>query len=83
MRGSGVGETRPTTRKVAVEFPVSVTIEWPEGIPYSDEDAIDVAQCVVSQTCERDVGVPGKIVWAKCYAEINGDDAKVTEGGDE
>lgn len=83
MRGSGVGETRPTARQVTVEFPVSVTIDWPEGIPYSDADAIDVAQCVVSQTCERDVGATGKIVWAKCYAEINGDDAEVTEGGDE
>lgn len=83
MSGNHIGETRPTARKVTVEFPVSVTIEWPEGIEYSDELAIDVAQSAVSSSYDRNVGPSGKIVWAKCYAEVNGDNAEVVEGGED
>lgn len=81
-RLGSIGEHRESSRLVVVEFPVTVTIDWPDGIEYTDEKAKDVATCVVSQRCDRDVGGIGKIVWAKCYAEVSDDEAEVIEGGD-
>lgn len=74
----GIGERRKPSHKATVRLVVSVTVEWPQGIPFTDEDVADVAGCVLSQTCERDVGPIGKIVWAKCYAEME-EDAEVTD----
>jgi Holliday junction resolvase RusA-like endonuclease len=73
------GETRKTALVVTVEFPVSVRVEWPEGIPFSNEEAIDAAMGVVSQSMGRDVGPVGKIVWANLHAEVQEEDAEVTE----
>jgi hypothetical protein len=78
-KGSCVGETRPTARRFTVEFPVTVTIEWPVEVPYSDEDVIDVALCMVSSSSETNIGPPGTIVWAKCYAEVDENDALILE----
>jgi hypothetical protein len=80
LRAWHVGQTRPTVKTIVVRFPVVVTVEWPEGIPYSDEEAVDVAQCVVTQRCERDVGrSTGRIVWARCYAEVMSAEAEVED----
>lgn len=71
------------TRTVVVEFPVTVTIEWPESIPYSDAGAIDAATSVVSQRCGQDVSLePGQLVFAECWAEVDNDDARIIEGGE-
>lgn len=76
------GERRPTARTVVVELPVTVTIEWPEGITYSDAVAKEVATSAVSTRYGRDVGPLGTIVWAECSAECCDDEATVIEGGE-
>lgn len=74
------GETRKAAIVAIVEFPVSVRVEWPEGIPFSSQVAIDAAMGVVSQTMARDVSpTVGKIVWATMHAEVNEEDAEVVE----
>lgn len=67
--GRHVGERREPSHRAHVKLVLDVQIDWPEGVPFDSEEAEDVAACVWSQSVERDVGVPGKIVWAKCYAE--------------
>jgi hypothetical protein len=79
MRTIIPGETRKTALVVTVEFPVSVRVEWPEGIPFSNEDAIDAAMGMVSRKRGRNVGPIGKIVWAWMYGEVQDEDAEVTE----
>jgi len=63
-----------------VEFPVTVTIEWPDDVILDEERVRDVAQCVVHSRCEIDIGPSGKIIWAKCFAETDENDVKFIEG---
>jgi hypothetical protein len=58
---------------------VSVTVEWPEGIPFSAETCKDIATSAASQRWERDVGPIGKIVWAKCSSDYCEQDVHVEE----
>lgn len=78
-----VGEHRETARTIVVKLPVTVTIEWPKGIPYSNDRAKQVACAAVSSRYGSDVGLIGKIVWAECWAECSDDDAEIIEGGDD
>lgn len=81
--GRHVGEHRETARMIVVELPVTVTIEWPEGIRYSNDRAKQVACAAVSSRYGSDVGPIGKIVWAECSAECSENDAEIIEGGDD
>lgn len=81
--GRHVGEHRETARTIVVELPVTVTIEWPEGIQYSNDRAKQVACAAVSSRYGSDVGPIGKIVWAECSTECSEDDAEIIEGGDD
>lgn len=67
--GRHVGERRKPAHRAHVQLVLDVQVDWPEGVPFDRDEAEDVAACVWSQSVERDVGVSGKIVWAKCYAE--------------
>lgn len=74
-----VGETRKPSHRVTVETIVSVTIDWPEGIPFDTDVCKEIACGAAAQRWDRNVGPTGKIVWARCYSESSEDDADIVE----
>jgi len=77
--GRHAGEKRPAAKKVVIRFPVTVTIEWPEDVPYSEEVAIERALGMIPQSDEVDVGPPGTIVLASRFAECTDTEAEIAE----
>lgn len=77
--GFPIGEDRKKVLAATVEFPVSVRVEWPKGVPFTKEEAIEAAMAVVSSKMSRDVGIRGRIIWADLYAEVDSEEAEVTE----
>ena len=76
-----IGERRKPSHKATVRLVVSVEVQWPEGIPFDENKAANVARCVVHPSVERDVGPTGKIVWAKCVATIDDEHGVVSVDG--
>ena len=74
-----VGEDRPKVRRVVMEVTMTVTVEWPEGIEFDEEECKWIAASAASQRFGRDVGSPGKIVWAEAYCECSDDDVEIIE----
>ena len=67
-------------KQITVEFPVSVTVEWPDEVSYDPDLAIEVALHTVSQRCGIDVSdKAGKIIFAECWAEVDVDAAEIIE----
>ena len=74
-----VGERRKSVRRVLFRIPVLITVEWPEGIPFDADEALDAASSMIHQSDEVNVGGSGKIVWAKRYAECLTDEAELED----
>jgi hypothetical protein len=62
-----------------VQMTVTVTVEPPEGIEITKDRAIELAMSAVTQFHEVDCGPPGRIKWAKVYAEVSDNDCEVVE----
>ena len=65
------GEHRKTIRTICMEVTLDVVINWPDGIPYSDERCKEIATGVAPQRYEVDVGPSGKIVWANVFTDCS------------
>lgn len=77
--GSHGGVRRKASHICNMTVEVSVTIEWPEGIPFDEDACKDITSSAVRQRWEVDVGRPGKIVWAQCSADCSEIDVVVEE----
>lgn len=75
----GVGENRKKVKLVTMLVELSVCVEWPEGIEFSEETCRDIASSAVRQRWGRDVGPPGQIVWAECSSDCREEDVTVEE----
>ena len=73
------GERRKASHVCNMTVEVSVTVEWPEGIPFDEDECKEIAATSVAQQWERDVGPSGKIVWAQCSADCREEDVVVDE----
>ena len=74
-----VGERRNTSHVANLTVEISVTVLWPEGVPFDIEECKRIAASAASQQWETDVGPTGKIVWAKCSADCREEDVEVDE----
>lgn len=75
----GVGEYRRKVKLVTMTVEVSVCVEWPEGIEFSEETCRDIALSTVCQSRGRDVGPPGMTVVAECSSYCREEDVRVEE----
>lgn len=73
------GEHRKASHVCNMIIEASVTVEWPEGIPFDEDECTAIATSVVAQRWEVDVGPIGKIVWAQCSAECSQEDVVIEE----
>lgn len=70
-------------KQITIEFPVTVTVEWPTGVKYDSSRAIEVALHVVSKRCGIDVSDrAGKLIFAECWAEADAGAAEIVEEND-
>lgn len=74
-----VGENRRKVKFCRMTVEVSVCVEWPEGVPFSEDTCREIAAGAVAQRWDRDVGPVGKIVWAKCSSDCTDEDVTIDE----
>lgn len=75
----GIGSTRPTAKTVMFSVPVTVTIEWPQGVPFDMDVAKRTAALATNSHHGRDVGPSGSIVWAEVTSEAEEDEIELLE----
>ena len=74
------GETRKKTAHAQLRVLVTVTIDWPDGIPFAENLARDIATGICAQHYQVDVGgAKGKIVWCDVWTDIQEDDVEFEE----
>lgn len=65
--------------EVVLQAEVTVTVEWPDGVPFDEDKCKSIAACGMGQLWHRDVGRPGNAI-AMCVSECSTDDVEIIEG---
>ena len=81
LRATHIGETRRKVRRIVMRMEATVTVEWPEGVPFDVENCKSIATCAMSQKWEQDVESRGGhgVVWATAYSECMEEDVEIIE----
>ena len=73
------GEHRKVARTICMEVTLDVVVNWPEGIPFTEERCKEIAAGVAPQRYEVDVGPIGKIVWAEVLTDCSDSAVEIIE----
>ena len=71
--------TRKPGYSATMEVALTVTVDWPFGVPLDEDRLKQIAANAAPQHYETDVSASGPVVWAKVHTDASDEDVCIAE----